>query len=90
MSKIIKCDACGKVIDFSKTQALEHIEVNGVEFAVQIEVLNRYECPKPSPRIGRNPYPVAIPMPITKDDNFDLCPECFSKIITALKAKLNA
>lgn len=86
MSKIIKCDACGKVIDFSKTQALEHIEVNGVEFAVQIEVLNGYKVPKPS---GRYPLPT-MGMPATRDDNLDLCPECFSKIITALKAKLNA
>lgn len=85
MSKMIKCDACGKVIDFSKKQAQENVQVDGVGFVVHIEVLNRYEIPKPSGRYPLGP----IPMPITKDDNLDLCPECFAKVITALKARLN-
>lgn len=83
MSKMIKCDACGKVIDFSKKQARENVEVDEVGFVVHIEVLNRYKIPESSVR-----YPALMPMPVTKDDNLDLCPECFAKVITALRARL--
>jgi len=36
MSKMIKCDVCGKTIDFSKRQTLERIELNGIGLTVNI------------------------------------------------------
>lgn len=90
MSKMIKCDNCGNTIDFSKRQTLERIEVDGIGFTVNIEVLNKYQIHQiRRPASSGVPYWPRGPTPLNKDDNLDLCPNCFAKVITALKAHLN-
>lgn len=82
-----ECDLCGKDIkNYSLRETHRHVEVEGIEFGIKIEVENHYKIPKPEPKSTHMPsLPRGIPTSIGREENLDLCRECFNKVITALK-----